>query len=177
MMLQQSLPHQSTDELPSFEDIYRAYKGYVYRRVSSLVHNHEEAEDLTQETFLKAWRAYPSLHAPFHVAAWLSRIATNTVIDAKLQQQTLAWQPLEPLAERLEAEESADPQARYSTAAEVVHAVLARLPVQYRLTLLLHVQGYTTAEIANMLGIQGSLRRNLYYHAKQCFKQAYEVTQ
>lgn len=175
MMLQQSLPQQSTDELPSFEDIYRAYKGYVYRRVSALVHNHEEAEDLTQETFLKAWRAYPSLHAPFNVAAWLSRIATNSVIDAKRQQQTLAWQPLEPLAEGLAAEESADPQTRYSTTAEVVQAVLARLPARYRLTLLLHVQGYTTAEIANMLGIHGSLRRTLYYHAKQCFKQAYAV--
>jgi len=165
MMQQQALNQQHTDALPPFEDIYSAYKGMIYRRVSTLVHNHEEAEDLTQETFLKAWRAYPALHAPFNVAAWLSRIATNTDIDAKRQQQTLAWQPLEPLGERLEAEESADPQTRYSTTAEVVQAVLARLPAQYRLTLLLHVQGYTTAEIVSMLGIHGSLRHNLYSHA------------
>jgi RNA polymerase sigma-70 factor (ECF subfamily) len=177
LLHQQHLNQQQTDELPPFEDIYSTYKGYVYQRVYILVHNREEAEDLTQDTFLKAWRAYPALQAPFNVAAWLSRIATNTVIDAKRHQKTLVWQPLEPLEEGLEAEESADPQTRYSTTAEVVHAVLARLPVQYRLTLLLHVQGYTTAEIANMLGIQTSNRRNLYSHAKQCFKQAYAVTQ
>lgn len=177
MLLHQSLHQQHSDELPPFEDIYRAYKGYVSRRVYALVHNREEAEDLTQETFLKAWRAYPSLQAPFNVAAWLYRIATNTVIDAKRQQKTLVWQPLESLGEGLEAAESADPQTRYSTTAEVVHAVLACLPVHYRLTLLLHTQGYTTAEIVSMLGIQTSNRHNLYYHAKQCFKQAYEVMQ
>ena len=175
-MLQPPLNQQQHDDLPPFEDIYMAYQGRVYRRVYGLVHNREEAEDLTQETFVKAWRAYPHLHAPFNVSAWLSRIATNTVIDAKRHQQTLPWQPLEPLGEGLEAEESADPQTRYSTTAEVVQTVLARLPVQYRLTLLLHVQGYTTAEIVSRLGIQTGNRRNLYYHAKQCFKRAYAVT-
>ena len=175
MLLHPHLNQQQTDELLPFEDIYSAYKGYVYRRVYTLVHNREEAEDLTQDTFVKAWRAYPALQAPFNVAAWLSRIATNTVIDTKRHQKTLAWQPLEPLGEGLEAAESADPQTRYSTTAEVVHAVLARLPAQYRLTLLLHAQGYTTAEIVSMLGIHESLRHNLYYHAKQCFKQAYAV--
>jgi RNA polymerase sigma-70 factor, ECF subfamily len=177
MLLHPHLNQQQTDKLPPFEDIYSTYKGMVYRRVYTLVHNREEAEDLTQETFLKAWRAYPALHTPFNVAAWLSRIATNTVIDAKRHQKTLAWQPLEPLREGLEAEEMADPQTRYSTTAEVVHAVLARLPAQYRLTLLLRAQGYTTAEIVSRLGIQTSHRHNFYYHAKQCFKQAYAVMQ
>jgi DNA-directed RNA polymerase specialized sigma24 family protein len=49
--------HVTPAEKPPFEDLYRTYQGYVYRRVYALVQRREEAEDLTQETFLKAWQA------------------------------------------------------------------------------------------------------------------------
>jgi RNA polymerase sigma-70 factor, ECF subfamily len=65
----------------TFEQLYQHHYHAVYTRLYSLTgRNHELAEDLTQETFLKAWRAFPSL-TEGNVAAWLAQIARRTWID------------------------------------------------------------------------------------------------
>src|SRR5437868_6339335 len=60
-----------------FDALYRTYFPYVYRRLYSLVGQHEEAEDLAQEVFAKAWRAWPPSSSE-HLSGWLATIAIRT---------------------------------------------------------------------------------------------------
>src|SRR6266516_3150243 len=68
----------------SFDQIYDEYKTPIYNYMYHLVGDREQADDLTQDTFLKAFRALPKMDANLKLSAWLYRIATNTAYDALL---------------------------------------------------------------------------------------------
>lgn len=70
------------------EPYRRQIKAYCYRMVGSL----HEAEDLTQETFLKAWRAFDGFEARGSLKAWLYKIATRVCLDAIRQKKRLRRQ-------------------------------------------------------------------------------------
>ena len=63
----------------SIEELYRDYHDKIYRRCFMMVHSHEAAEDLMQDTFLRAMRTGPRQET--HLNAWIYRIATNACID------------------------------------------------------------------------------------------------
>lgn len=67
-----------TDE---FEDIYEMHSDKVYSYIFLLVRNKETSEDLTQETFIKAYRNIKSFRKESSIYTWLTQIARNTVFD------------------------------------------------------------------------------------------------
>src|SRR5947209_19821945 len=75
----------------SFDQIYDEYKTPIYNYVYHLVGDREQADDLTQDTFLKAFRALPKMDANLKLSAWLYRIATNTAYDALRRRNVIAW--------------------------------------------------------------------------------------
>ncbi len=64
-----------------FDKLYEDYRGKVYRVILRLVRNPLDAEDLTQETFLKVESNLPHVKRPESVPTWLYRVATNTALD------------------------------------------------------------------------------------------------
>src|SRR5689334_16293256 len=132
----------------SFDQIYDEYKIPIYNYVYHLVGDREQADDLTQDTFLKAFRALPKMDANLKLSAWLYRIATNTAYDALRRRKLIAWLPWQDLDHEPADVESADPQETIGTS-ELVHAALRRMPRHYRAALLLYTQeGFPSAEIA-----------------------------
>ncbi len=77
----------------SFDQIYDEYKTSIYNYVYHLVGDREQADDLTQDTFLKAFRALPKMDGSLKLSAWLYRIATNTAYDALRRRKLIAWLP------------------------------------------------------------------------------------
>ncbi len=65
----------------TFDALYEGYRAKVYRVVLRLVKNPSDAEDLTQETFLKVQKSLSHVRRPGSVSTWLYRIATNTALD------------------------------------------------------------------------------------------------
>jgi RNA polymerase sigma-70 factor (ECF subfamily) len=138
--------------------LFETYHDRIYRYVLHLVKNSAEAQDLTQETFLRACRAQESLRDPAAIRGWLYRIATNACLD-RLRQRT----PNVPLqgsdnAKPLHSELSAPPLAhdiaeRKETSA-CVNRCLDFLPDSYRAVILLY-EGHslTAKEIAQLLGL------------------------
>ena len=66
----------------AYGDLYEHYLDTIYRYIYYRVHNHQDAEDLTETVFLKAWQSLPNYRigkTPF--VAWIYRIAHNMVID------------------------------------------------------------------------------------------------
>ena len=65
----------------AFADLYRRHKKTVYRRCLQMLHNEHDAEDMTQEVFLKVWPRLGQFDCRSEFSTWLHRTATNTVID------------------------------------------------------------------------------------------------
>jgi hypothetical protein len=79
----------------SFDHLFTRYHGPIYGHILGLVGDPAQAEDLTQDTFLKAYKALPGAREGA-VVAWLYRIATNTARDALRHRRRLTWLPFGP---------------------------------------------------------------------------------
>ena len=88
-------PKQTSDR--GFERLYRAHVQDVYRYALMVLRNPTDAEDVTQTTFLKAYRAFQKGDRPRHARQWLITIAHNTcrsrLRDAKRRPQEVALEP------------------------------------------------------------------------------------
>jgi RNA polymerase sigma-70 factor (ECF subfamily) len=76
-------PMSTATVLPTFDDLIDAYQREIYRYALHLTRNAADADDLYQETFLKAYRAYDRLDGSANFRAWLYRIATNTFLSGR----------------------------------------------------------------------------------------------
>src|SRR5205807_4509304 len=134
-----------------------------------------QADDLTQDTFLKAFRALPKMDANLKLSAWLYRIATNTAYDALRHRKLSAWLPWQDLDHEPADIESADPQEMYGTT-ELVRAALRPMPQQYRAEPLLYTQeGFSYSEIAQALNIAESGVKMYLSRARQSFREHYRA--
>lgn len=74
----------------AFEIVVRQYSEQLYWQVRRIVLTHEDANDVLQNTFLKAWNGLDSFHGESKVSTWLSRIAINESVDFLRRQKTRA---------------------------------------------------------------------------------------
>lgn len=159
----------------SFERIYDEFKTPIYNYIYHLVGNREQADDLTQDTFMKAFKALPKMDASLKLSAWLYRIATNTAYDALRRRKLIAWMPWQDLDHEPADVESADPQETIGTS-ELVQAALRRMPRHYRAALLLYTQeGFSYAEIASTLNIAESGVKMYLSRARHSFREHYRT--
>ena len=84
--------------IPPFERFYEAYRGEVLALLRRRA-GRDRADDLFQETFLRALRAYGRLEHGEHLRAWVLTIATNAVVDAARRERPASELPFEPAGE------------------------------------------------------------------------------
>lgn len=87
-----------------FRQLVEQYSEALYWHIRGMVNNHEDADDLVQETFIKAWKALPSFRGESSVSTWLWRIATNETLGFLRKQKVraaLRFQSLDSEAERV----------------------------------------------------------------------------
>ena len=158
-----------------FDQIYQEYQTRISQYVYHLVGDREQADDLTQDVFLKAFRALPKMDASLKVSPWLYRIATNTSFDALRRRRLIAWLPWQDLDHEPADVEGADPQENYGTV-ELVRAALHRMPPQYRAALLMYTQqGLSYGEIARTLNIAESGVKMYLSRARGYFRAHYKA--
>jgi RNA polymerase sigma-70 factor, ECF subfamily len=136
------------------EPYRRPLEVHCYRMLGSP----QDAEDVVQETLLRAWRSLERFEGRASLRTWLYRIATNACLD-ELERRPRQVEPVLPFPdERLEEEEAAgvvDPAARYALRESMELAFLTairRLPGRQRAVLILRdVLGWTGPEVADLL--------------------------
>lgn len=146
-------------------EIYRLYYKAMYNASLRIVGDEQEAEDIMQESFFKAFDKISTYKNEVSFGAWLRRIVVNSSIDA-LKKHRLSFMPIEE-AYNVKAElvEESDYNAE---TLELLKDAIEKLPEGYRLVLTLHlIEEYEHEEIANMLGITASTSRSQLARAKQ----------
>ncbi len=143
-----------TDEAST---LFRKYHDRIYRYLLRLVHNPSEAEDLTQETFLRAHSHRDSLRDPNAVRGWLYRIATRVCLDRLRQRVAHVSLDSEEGAQSVGSVPSASPSAQEIAERRETDACVQRcldfLSDGYRAVVLLHeAHSLTAGEIAELLG-------------------------
>jgi len=159
----------------SFEQIYDEYKTQIYSFIFHLVGDKEEAANLTQDTFMKAFQTLPKMGPNLKLSAWLYRIARNTAFDFLRKRRLIAWLPWQDQDHEPADVESADPQTTYGTTAQV-RAALLRMPQKHRAALLLYNwEGLSYSEIALVLNIAESGVKMYMSRARRSFRHHYRT--
>ncbi len=151
--------------LDAFDVIVERHRRTVYQLCYRFVGNHEDASDLSQEVFLRAYRGLHRFHGHSSLRTWLYRIGVNVCLNRA------GVKP--PVAEPIDARQHPDPRTddpatrllRAERSAEV-RAAVARLPRKQRAALILRVyHELSHAEIAGVLGCSvGAVKAN-FFHA------------
>jgi RNA polymerase sigma-70 factor (ECF subfamily) len=145
------------------DEIYR----YIWRLLNSAGRSDRavEAQDLTQEVFIRAYRAFGRLRHGSNCRAWLYKIATNCAYTALKRNQRYK-EPLEIRLDHIPASGSRSPdhQVVLDETLEAVRRSIAALPPKQRAAVVLrHVQGLSYSEIAQVMGCsEDSARANVY---------------
>ncbi len=146
-----------------FAGLVRMHQRRVYSVARAIVLTHEDAEDAVQEGFLRAYQALATFDPGKPFGAWLNRIIANAALDLARRKKVRNTEELSdsmPSPFRDPAED-AELRARLQDA-------LAKLPERSRAVIVLHdVEGFTHAEIGEMLGIPGGTARSDLHHARQ----------
>ena len=150
---------------PTWEEVVQEHSARVYRLAYRLTGNCHDAEDLTQEVFVRVFRSLPS-YTPGTFEGWLHRITTNLFLDITRRRQRIRFEGLgEETAARLKGSEPTPSQAFDDRHLDHdVAAALADLPPEYRAAVVLcDIEGLMYEEIADVLGVKlGTVRSRIH---------------
>lgn len=138
----------------AFDELVDRYSSRIFAHLFRLVRSREEAEDLTQEAFLRAYRHLDQLDTSRSFRNWLYKIATNLGLNALRSRQRRGF-PV-PLDENVASvQEEGQPQVERDEVAERVGAAVDRLPAQAQTLIHLHYhEGMTIREAAEILDMR-----------------------
>ncbi|MDQ6772573.1 MAG: RNA polymerase sigma factor [Candidatus Dormibacteraeota bacterium] len=141
-------PQGELDPATQFPLLYQREYGAVFRTIRAIVLNPQEAEDLTQDSFARAYRARDRYQPTAPPGAWLHRIAVNTALSHLRRRRLARLLPL-----RL-YEAPDDREYTRSEARGICEEALAALPAHLRATVVLqYFHDYSREEVAHILGI------------------------
>ncbi len=158
----------------AFDIVVERHRRAIYQLCYRFVGNHEDASDLAQEVFLRAYRGLKNFKGDASLATWLYRIAVNV----SLNRVTAKSVPTEPIDARDHVQHGEPDPAERVVRAERnarVRAAIARLPRKQRVTLILRVyHDMPHQEIAAIVGTSvGAVKAN-FFHALRNLKRILE---
>jgi RNA polymerase sigma-70 factor, ECF subfamily len=162
---------QPTTAAKALEQLYYDYHQPIVHYLERLVRNHETAEDLAQETFIKALR-YWHQHGAGSTRGWLYRIATNTAYDYLRRQRRIRMTSLSD--EHAMMLVTPAPEIRLEQA-EPIQAALQHIPKHYWHALLLASAGYDHMDIAIALNSNVNTIKTRVHRARTRFRQVYTL--
>jgi RNA polymerase sigma-70 factor (ECF subfamily) len=172
----------------AFETEALSYIDALYRTALRMTRSEADAEDLVQETYIRALRFREQFTPGTNLKAWLFRILTNTFINTYRKRarapETTELDDVDEfslyrrMSEERAASSSPDPEREFldGIVSSEVKEALADLPEKFRATVLLDVEGFSYKEIAEMLGVPiGTVMSRLHRGRKFLQRRLYEL--
>ena len=165
-------------DLEAYDDLVRRYQERIYATIYHMTANHEDANDLAQDTFIKAYQALKSFKGGSSFYTWVYRIAVNKTINFLKQRKNRSHMSLNDLdfnAEHdpdmlaLVSDKTPRREANLNELQEKLNEALQKLSEPHRLVVTLHdVQGLAHDEIAEIMDCNiGTVRSRLFYARQQ----------
>ena len=173
------LVHRSqTGDTAAYEDLVRRYHRKIYGLIYSMTGSREDAEDLAQEVFVKAWKALGHFREQSGFYTWIYRIALNCTINIRKKRnrrQNVSFDEFDPdikTAESYREFSSKGSVLRKMSLGEFqekMNGALLKLSEKHRAVVVMHdVQGMPHAEIAKVIRCsEGTVRSRLFYAHKR----------
>jgi RNA polymerase sigma-70 factor, ECF subfamily len=149
-------------ERQAFDVLVEKYQRDIYRLCYRYVNDHQDANDMAQEVFVKAYRALGRFRGDSSFSTWLYRIAVNTCLNFRASRRPPAVELPDALPDRAPgALESLERDER----SRLVREAVSRLPEKQRATLILKVyHELTHEEVATILGSSvGTVKANVFH--------------
>ena len=165
-------------DLTAYDELVKRYQERIYATIYHMTSNHEDANDLAQESFVKAFQALKSFKGGSSFYTWLYRIAVNKTINFLKQRKNRQHMSLNDLDFNAEhnpdlvaliSDKTPRRDAGLSELQEKLNAALLKLSESHRLAVVLHdVQGLSHEEIAKIMHCNiGTVRSRLFYARQQ----------
>jgi len=168
-------------EREAYRQIVVAATDDLFKIIMCYTHNHQDTEDVLQETFLRAYRGLKKFRGDSLFSSWLTRIAINASRDHQRKHRVVALPLSEAGGEGGEELQEQDPlldPARYAESQriqrEIDGAVALLTPFERAVFVLRHHRGYTTKEVAAVLGKAEGTIKNITFRALQKLRKRLE---
>jgi RNA polymerase sigma-70 factor (ECF subfamily) len=166
------------DDITAYDELVRRYQERIYATIYHMTSNHEDANDLAQDTFVKAYRALKSFKGDSSFYTWIYRIAVNKTINFLKQRKNRVQMSLNDLdfhAENdpdlvaLVSDKTPRRDLGLSELQEKLNGAMQRLSEHHRMVVTLHdVQGLSHEEIGEIMDCNvGTVRSRLFYARQQ----------
>jgi len=165
-------------DLGAYDDLVRRYQERIYATIYHMTSNHEDANDLAQDTFIKAYQALKSFKGGSSFYTWVYRIAVNKTINFLKQRKNrthLSLNDMDFNAEHdpdmlaLVSDKTPRREANLNELQEKLNEAMQKLSEPHRLVVTLHdIQGLAHDEIAEIMDCNiGTVRSRLFYARQQ----------
>ena len=165
-------------DLSAYDELVRRYQERIYATVYHMTANHEDANDLAQESFIKAYQSLKSFKGDASFFTWLYRIAVNKTINFLKQRKKRVHLSLNDLDFNIEhnpefvslvSENTPRREAKLAELQEKLNEAMPKLSEPHRLVVILHdVQGLSHEEIGKLMDCNtGTVRSRLFYARQQ----------
>lgn len=165
-------------DLSAYDQLVRMYQERIYATIYHMTANHEDANDLAQESFIKAFRALKSFKGDSSFFTWVYRIAINKTINFLKQRKKRAQMSLNDLDFNAEhdpdlvaliSEKTPRRDLNLTELQEKLNAAMLKLSEVHRLVVTLHdIQGLSHDEISRIMDCNtGTVRSRLFYARQQ----------
>ncbi len=165
-------------DLDAYDSLVKRYQERIYATIYHMTSNHEDANDLAQESFIKAYQALKSFKGGSSFYTWLYRIAVNKTINFLKQRKNRAHMSLndidfnaehDPDLMALISDNTPRRAAGLTELQKKLNEALLKLSEPHRLVMVLHdVQGQSHEEIAEIMDCNiGTVRSRLFYARQQ----------
>jgi RNA polymerase sigma-70 factor (ECF subfamily) len=160
---------------PSWDEVVREHADRVYRLAYRLTGNAHDAEDLTQETFIRVFRSLAN-YKPGTFEGWLHRITTNLFLDMARRRSRLRMEGLPEDTDRLAGDDPSPEQVYVETHLDPdLQAALDELPPEFRAAVVLcDVEGLSYEEIGATLGVKLGTVRSRIHRGRQALRASLE---
>lgn len=165
----------------AFSELFSRYERRIYNFIFRMMGDADDAFDLTQDTFLKAYRGLGQTNEELNVNAWLHRIASNACLDVLRRRNRFRWLPWDQSKHDRPSSRGDDDPERTALSGEqdeVVRGVLARMSPRYRQAMVLReYEGLSCEEIGVVMGASRSAVKSMLFRGREEFRKLYATVE
>lgn len=159
------------DSQKAFEELVHSYSERLYWHIRHLVQNHDDADDLVQEVFVKVWTSLPSFRGDSQIFTWLWRIATNEAINFLRKQKIRAMVTFDDFEDAMSRKIDNDAYFDGNEAQRLLMKAVTRLPSRQQTIFIMRwFEELKNDEIAQILGLSTGAVKASYHFACEKLK-------